>query len=112
MRHWRWGVLLASTLAVASLPAVVGALPVREPGIGPIELRRRIVASASQTYQGYAESRGGLRLPDVRGFSDEAHLFGEVRDGPRVGNTAMQQSEAPAHYRIARPREPSILLFR
>jgi hypothetical protein len=41
-----------------------------------------------------------------------AHLVREVRDRPRMGNAAVQQSKAFPHNGVTRAREPSCLLFR
>jgi len=46
-----------------------------------------------------------------KGGPRNAHLVGKIRDGPGMGNAAMQQSEAFPHDGIARSRKPSGLLF-
>src|SRR6266536_3922920 len=51
---WRWLVLLGAVALLASLPALVAAVP----------------------YQGYAESRAGLGLPDLPAVGRQAALLG------------------------------------
>ena len=61
----RWGVVGALIAVVCSLPTVVSALPVHAAAVAPAALRARILAAADHPYQGYAESDGGLDLPEL-----------------------------------------------
>jgi hypothetical protein len=71
--------LVAALVAVlCSLPVAVAALPVAPSSLGVDELRARIVASARTPYQGLAESRGSLGLPDLPGLSDVTGLLGST----------------------------------
>lgn len=72
----RWLAVLAATAVLAGLPAVVAALPARSSDLSAAELLRRINASASQSYSGYAEATGGLALPVTDRFGSVADLFG------------------------------------
>jgi hypothetical protein len=60
----RWGVVGAAIAVLCSLPTVVAALPVHAAAIAPSALRARILTAADHPYQGYAESVGGLDLPE------------------------------------------------
>ena len=61
----RW-VLVATGLAVAvAVPPALASLPVGAPHVPPAELAARVVASGGHPYQGYAETRAGLGLPDL-----------------------------------------------
>jgi len=52
-------------VALVALPGLVGAVPARNRPVGAGELLRRVLASDRVAYQGYAEARAGLGLPDV-----------------------------------------------
>lgn len=70
---------MAGGVAVlVALPAAIGALPASQSTIGAPELLARIQHSADVSYQGYAESTGGLALPVTRQFSAVADLFGQT----------------------------------
>lgn len=69
--------MTAAVLAVLSLPSLVGALPVSDAAsVTAADVLKRIRASGSVGYSGYAESRGGLAFPDVRELGDLPALFG------------------------------------
>ncbi|HEX9342346.1 MAG TPA: transcriptional regulator [Actinomycetota bacterium] len=80
LRWWRWVVLLAAVAVLVALPALAGALPV--PGTGralpAATLLAKVQGSAAVPYQGYAESRAGLGLPDVPNASGVVALLGET----------------------------------
>lgn len=78
LRWWRWLVLLAAVAALAALPALAGAWPVPSPPLPASTLLAKVRASASVPYQGYAESRAGLGLPDVPNASSVVALLGET----------------------------------
>ena len=69
---------MAAGLAVlVALPAVVDALPARDPRVPADALLSQIQASGQSGYSGYAEAVGGLRLPLTDEFSSLADLFGD-----------------------------------
>lgn len=74
--RWRWVVILAGVALLLALPAVVRAWPVDAADVPADQLAQRVLASADQPYQGYAETRGGLALPDFGSLSDQAELLG------------------------------------
>jgi hypothetical protein len=78
IRAWRWLVLLGAVALLAALPAVVAALPVSAPAPGPAELLARVNASAARPYQGYAESRASLGLPDLPVVGRQTALLGSL----------------------------------
>jgi len=61
----RWAVVLAGAAALCALPAIVAALPVQNSAISAAQLRARIAASGSVSYQGYAQSYVDLGLPTL-----------------------------------------------
>lgn len=64
-RGWRWWAVAATGALLGVSPILVRALPASAPDVGPAALLTRINTSATVAYQGLAESRGGLGLPDV-----------------------------------------------
>ncbi|HYY81596.1 MAG TPA: hypothetical protein VFD04_20810 [Actinomycetes bacterium] len=77
-RGWRWLALAGATAAAAATPAVVAAVPAADRPIGAEALLARVRASAAVPYQGYAESRAGLGLPDVPQAGRVVALLGET----------------------------------
>ena len=72
----RWSVIAAGVAVLCLLPSVIAAWPVRAaPGIGPGELRDRVLASVNQPYSGYVTTDGRLRLPDLPALEDVRGLF-------------------------------------
>lgn len=75
---------LGALVVVLGLPALVGALPVSVAGsaqVSAAQLLAKITASTDTPYQGTAESRAELALPDVSGYrdlSDLVSLLGDV----------------------------------
>ena len=61
----RWLVVLAVVAVLCSLPVAVAAWPARAPTIPAEVLRERMLASAGQPYQGYAQSAGSMGLPEL-----------------------------------------------
>ncbi|HKA67584.1 MAG TPA: hypothetical protein VKG85_00555 [Actinomycetes bacterium] len=61
----RWLTVGGAVLGLCALPVLIAAWPVPPPGIDPATLRDRVLASADQPYQGYAESHGHLGIPDL-----------------------------------------------
>ncbi len=67
---WRWALVLGLTAALASLPALVAALPVRSPAVDTEALLERVRDSDRVAFSGYGESRGDLVLPHVHALGD------------------------------------------
>jgi hypothetical protein len=61
----RWAVVGVAIAVLCSMPSVIGALPVNAAAVTPADLKARILASADHPYQGYAQSVGGLNLPQL-----------------------------------------------
>lgn len=73
----RWAAVGALVAVLVSLPAVVGALPVRDAEVSASDLRAAVLASGSVGYSGYAESAGGLSLPVTDQLTSVADLFSD-----------------------------------
>lgn len=63
---------------LCALPAIASALPVSAPAVTAGQLRSRILASASLSYAGYAESDATFGLPSLPGLSDVTSLLDGV----------------------------------
>jgi hypothetical protein len=63
------------TALLLAVPALVAALAPGGGSADPARLRDLIARSASQPYQGYAESTGSLGLPDLPKLGDVTSLF-------------------------------------
>ena len=74
---WRWLVLGGVVAVLVALPGLVGAVPARDRPVGAAELLGRVLASDRVAYQGYAEARAGLGLPDVPRAGRVVALLGE-----------------------------------
>jgi hypothetical protein len=72
----RWALVLGGVCALGLVPALLGALPAPPVDAGAGPLRARILASADQPYQGYAESRGSLGVPQLPDLGDVGTLLG------------------------------------
>lgn len=75
---WRWLALLAGVAVLASVPAIVAAMPAPGREVAAADLLARVRASGPVAYQGYAESRAGLGLPDVPRVGRVVALLGET----------------------------------
>ncbi|HZD70302.1 MAG TPA: hypothetical protein VFA45_15810 [Actinomycetes bacterium] len=75
---WRWLVLLVAVALVVALPALVSALPVSTRALPAAELLARVQASTAVPYQGYAESRASLGVPDLPTVQRMAALLGGI----------------------------------
>jgi hypothetical protein len=75
---WRWLVLLVGVALLASLPALVSALPVRARALAAADLLARVQASTAVPYQGYAESRATLGVPDLPAVDRLTTLLGGI----------------------------------
>lgn len=62
-RARRWSLVVALVAVLASLPAVVGALPADDADVAAADLRDAVLASDGVGFSGYAVSAGGLALP-------------------------------------------------
>jgi hypothetical protein len=76
-RSWRWVVVLVAVTVLVSLPVLVAHRPAHTEAVAPRELARRILASASTPYQGYASTRGGLQFPDLPRAGRATALLGD-----------------------------------
>jgi hypothetical protein len=74
---WRWLVVGGAVAVLVALPGLVGAVPARDRAVSAEELLGRVLASGRVAYQGYAESRAGLGLPDVPRAGRVVALLGE-----------------------------------
>jgi hypothetical protein len=77
-RPWRWLVLLGAVALLAALPAVVAALPVPAPPLDAARLLAKVRGSSAVPYQGYAESRASLGLPDLPVVGRQTALLGGI----------------------------------
>ncbi len=75
--RWRWAVVVLSTAALATVPAVVASLPVSVDGPGPMELLARIGRSNAVPYQGTVDAVGRFGLPDLGEFGEAVTLLGD-----------------------------------
>jgi len=75
---WRWLVAGGAVSVLVALPGLVGAVPARDRPVGAAELLARVLASERVAYQGYAEARAGLGLPDVPRAGRVVALLGET----------------------------------
>ena len=72
--------MAAGTALLCGLPAAVGALPVPAPALTAAQLRARIAASASVSYQGYAQSYVNLDLPSLPNLTNVVELLDGTTD--------------------------------
>jgi hypothetical protein len=75
---WRWLVLLAGVALAVALPALVSALPVGVRPLPAADLLARVRASTAVPYQGYAESRATLGVPDLPTVQRLTALLGGI----------------------------------
>jgi hypothetical protein len=75
---WRWLVLSGAVAALVALPGLVAAVPARDRAVSAGELLARVLASDRVAYEGYAEARAGLALPDVPRAGRVVALLGET----------------------------------
>ena len=73
-RQWRWALVAAGTAALVGIPAFADrAGRRRRPDVDVSSWRARILHSAAQPYQGYAEGHGGLPPPRAAGRGRPVH---------------------------------------
>ena len=75
---WRWLVVGGVVAVLVALPGLVAAVPARDRAVAAGELLARVLASDRVAYQGYAEARAGLGLPDVPRAGRVVALLGET----------------------------------
>jgi outer membrane lipoprotein-sorting protein len=73
----RWTVVAALVAVLASLPALVGALPARNAPRSAAALRQAVLDSGRVGFSGYAESAGGLSLPVTDQLTAVADLLSD-----------------------------------
>ena len=89
----RWAVVVAGVALLCGLPVIASALPVSVPRLTASQLRARILASAGESYAGYAESNATFGLPPVSGLTGLTSLLNGV--------TKMRVWQAtPARWRV------------
>src|SRR5438067_2867655 len=71
----RWAVVAAGAALLCGLPVIASALPVSVPKLTASQLRARILASADESYAGYAESNATFGLPPVAGLTGLTSLL-------------------------------------
>ncbi|MFL6126670.1 hypothetical protein [Actinophytocola sp.] len=75
-----WVLVAAVALVAVLVPQVPGWLPVSSTSTDPAALRQRVLGSAAQPYQGYAEISGTLQVPELPHLGDlTALLTGTTR---------------------------------
>ena len=89
----RWAVVAAGVALLCGLPVIASALPVSVPQLTASQLRARILASADESWAGYAESNATFGLPPVSGLTGLTSLLNGV--------TKMRVWQAtPARWRV------------
>jgi outer membrane lipoprotein-sorting protein len=73
----RWAVVAALVAVLATLPALVGALPAGDEPTSAPGLRTAVLASERVGFSGYAESAGGLALPVTDQLTSVADLLSD-----------------------------------
>jgi len=74
----RWAVVAVGVALICGLPVIASALPVSVPALTASQLRVRILASATESYAGYAESNATFGLPPLSGLSGLTSLLDGV----------------------------------
>jgi hypothetical protein len=74
----RWAAVAAVLALLCAMPVLASALPVSVPKLTAGQLRARILASASLSYAGYAESNATFGLPSLPGLADLTSLLDGV----------------------------------
>jgi hypothetical protein len=70
-----WTLVAAIAVVAVLVPRVPSWLPVSAATVDPATLRARILDSAHQPYQGYAEINGSLQLPELPNLADLTALL-------------------------------------
>lgn len=71
----RWALVAAGVALLCGLPVIASALPVSVPELTASQLRARMLASADESYAGYAESNATFGLPPVAGLTGLTSLL-------------------------------------
>jgi hypothetical protein len=74
----RWAVVAVGLVVACGLPVIASALPVSVPPLTASQLRGRILASADESYAGYAESDATFGLPPLAGLTGLTSLLDGV----------------------------------
>ena len=74
----RWAVVAVGLTALCAMPVLASALPPSVPKMTASQLRGRILASADESYAGYAESNATFGLPELPGLRDVTSLLDGV----------------------------------
>jgi len=74
----KWSVVALGLALLCGLPVIASALPVSVPALTASQLRGRILASAGESYAGYAESNATFGLPSLAGLADLTSLLDGV----------------------------------
>jgi hypothetical protein len=72
----RWSMVAGGVAVLCLLPAAVAAWPVSAASVDPVELRRRVLASADRPYEGYVATDGRIGLPELPQLEEVGALFG------------------------------------
>jgi len=94
----RWAVAAADVALLCGLPVIASALPVKVPSLTASQLRGRILASAEESYAGYAESNATFGLPPLAGLTSLTNLLDGVtkmRVWQAAGGAVTSLSGAP-----------------
>jgi hypothetical protein len=74
----RWAAVAVGLAVLCGLPVIASALPVSVPALTASQLRGRILASADESYAGYAESNATFGLPPLAGLTGLTSLLDGV----------------------------------
>jgi hypothetical protein len=74
----RWAVVAAGAVLLCGLPVIASGLPVSVPQLTAGQLKARVLASAGESYAGYAESNATFGLPPVAGLTGLTSLLNGV----------------------------------
>jgi hypothetical protein len=74
----RWAVVAVGLAVLCGLPVIASALPVSVPPLTASQLRGRILASADESFAGYAESNATFGLPPLSGLTGLTSLLDGV----------------------------------
>jgi hypothetical protein len=74
----RWAVVAVGLAVLCGLPVIASALPVSVPALTASQLGGRILASADESFAGYAESNATFGLPPLSGLTGLTSLFDGV----------------------------------
>ncbi|MEV4596798.1 hypothetical protein AB0K15_05290 [Amycolatopsis sp. NPDC049253] len=93
-RGRRWAVVAVVAVALVALPSLVAALRPAGPAADAGHLRDLVLGSAGKPYQGLAQSRGSLAIPELPDLADVSALFSTT-------TTTRAWYAGPDRYRVA-----------